>query len=133
MPGSEVDLAKRWNQVYSEKHMTNWYPSYAVKDYLNAIKLDPYEFSYQEDLAISYQPQLHVQVDQGLPLRRIATLVSTPLNCLVVLADGPIKSIADLKGRKIGFSVGGFEDALLAAMLKKVGLSLNQVTLINVN
>ena len=85
------------------------------------------------DLAISYQPQLHVQVDQGLPLRRIATLVSTPLNCLVVLADGPIKSIADLKGRKIGFSVGGFEDALLSAMLKKVGLSLNQVTLINVN
>ena len=85
------------------------------------------------DLAISYQPQLHVQVDQGLPLRRIATLVSTPLNCQVVLADGPIKSIADLKGRKIGFSVGGFEDALLSAMLKKVGLSLNQVTLINVN
>ncbi|MDE0729010.1 MAG: ABC transporter substrate-binding protein, partial [Alphaproteobacteria bacterium] len=38
------------------------------------------------DLAISYQPQLHVQVDQGLPLRRIATLVSTPLNSLVVLA-----------------------------------------------
>lgn len=30
MPGSEVDLAKRWNQVYSEKHMTNWYPSYDI-------------------------------------------------------------------------------------------------------
>ena len=85
------------------------------------------------DLAISYQPQLHVQVDQGLPLRRIATLVATPLNSLVVLADGPIKSIADLKGRKVGFSVGGFEDALLAAMLHKVGLSLKDVTLINVN
>ncbi|MBT4489623.1 MAG: ABC transporter substrate-binding protein [Rhodospirillaceae bacterium] len=85
------------------------------------------------DLAISYQPQLHVQVDQGLPLRRIATLVSTPLNSLVVLADGPIKSIADLKGRKVGFSVGGFEDALLAAMLGRVGLSLKDVTLINVN
>lgn len=85
------------------------------------------------DLAISYQPQLHVQVDRGLPLRRIATLVSTPLNSLVVLADGPIKSIADLKGRKVGFSVGGFEDALLAAMLGRVGLSLKDVTLINVN
>ena len=43
------------------------------------------------DLAVSYQPQLHVQVDQGLPLIRIATLVSTPLNSLVVLKDGPIK------------------------------------------
>ncbi|MBT7977433.1 MAG: ABC transporter substrate-binding protein, partial [Rhodospirillaceae bacterium] len=85
------------------------------------------------DLAISYQPQLHVQVDQGLPLRRIATLVSTPLNSLVVLAKGPIKSIADLKGKKIGFSVGGFEDALLSAMLGRVGLTLKDVTLINVN
>ncbi|MFP6748775.1 MAG: ABC transporter substrate-binding protein [Alphaproteobacteria bacterium] len=85
------------------------------------------------DLAISYQPQLHVQVDRGLPLRRIATLISTPLNSLVVLADGPIKSIADLKGRKVGFSVGGFEEALLSAMLGRVGLSLKDVTLINVN
>jgi len=85
------------------------------------------------DLAVSYQPQLHVQVDQGLPLIRIATLVSTPLNSLVVLKDGPIKSIKDLKNKKIGFSVGGFEDALLSVMLNKYGLSLRDVTLINVN
>ena len=85
------------------------------------------------DLAVSYQPQLHVQVDQGLPLIRIATLVSTPLNSLVVLKDGPIKSIKDLKNKKIGFSVGGFEDALLSVMLNKYGLSLKDVTLINVN
>ena len=71
----------------------------------------------QADVAISYQPQLHIQVDRGLPLTRIGTLVATPLNSLVVLADGPVKAIADLKGRKVGFSVGGFEDALLGAML----------------
>ena len=85
------------------------------------------------DLAVSYQPQLHVQVDQGLPVIRIATLVSTPLNSLVVLKDGPIKTIKDLKNKKIGFSVGGFEDALLSVMLNKYGLSLKDVTLINVN
>jgi putative hydroxymethylpyrimidine transport system substrate-binding protein len=85
------------------------------------------------DLAVSYQPQLHVQVSQGLPLIRIATLVSTPLNSLVVLKDGPIKSIKDLKGKKVGFSVGGFEDALLSAMLSKHGLTLKDLTLINVN
>ncbi len=84
-------------------------------------------------LAVSYQPQLHVQVAEGLPLNRIATLVATPLNSLVVLKDGPIKSIADLKGRKIGFSVGGFEDALLTAMLEKYELTLNDVELVNVN
>ncbi|HJN24863.1 MAG TPA: ABC transporter substrate-binding protein [Rhodospirillales bacterium] len=85
------------------------------------------------DIAVSYQPQLHVQVEAGLPLVRIGTVVATPLNSLVVLKDGPIKSIADLKGKKIGYSIGGFEDAILGVMLSKAGLGLEDVTLINVN
>ncbi len=85
------------------------------------------------DLAVSYQPQLQVAVGRGLPLVRVGTLVATPLNALVVLADGPIRTIADLKGRKIGFSVGGFEEALLGAMLAQSGLSRDDVTLVNVN
>lgn len=85
------------------------------------------------DVAISYQPQLHLQVDAGLPVTRIGTLVATPLNTVIVMKDGPIKSIKDLKGRKIGYSVGGFEDALLGAMLEKHGLTLKDITLINVN
>ncbi len=85
------------------------------------------------DLAVSYQPQLHMQAAAGLPLVRIGTLVATPLNTLLVLADSPIRSIADLKGRTVGFSVGGFEDALLAAMLAQHGLSLDDVELVNVN
>ena len=85
------------------------------------------------DLAVTYQPQLHIQVAEGLPLVRVGTLVATPLNTLLALADGPVKSIADLKGRRIGYSVGGFEDALLATMLERHGLTLKDVTLINVN
>ena len=85
------------------------------------------------DLAVSYQPQLQIQVAADLPLKRIGTLIATPLNALVVLADGPIRSLADLKGRKVGFSVGGFEDAVLGAMLKQHGLSLESVELVNVN
>ena len=64
---------------------------------------------------------------------RIATLVATPLNTLLVLADGPVQSIADLKGRTVGYSVGGFEDALLGAMLERYGLGIEDVTLVNVN
>ncbi len=85
------------------------------------------------EIAISYQPQLHIQVGAGLPLARFATLVATPLNTLLVLDESPIKTIDDLKGRKVGFSVGGFEDALLAAMLEPRGLSLKDIELINVN
>jgi len=85
------------------------------------------------DLAISYQPQLHIQVDQGLPVVRVGTLVSVPLNSLVVLENGPIKSISDLKGKKIGFSVGGFEEALLSGMLEKYNIKMTDVDLININ
>ena len=85
------------------------------------------------DIAVSYQYQHQMQVDQGLPLVRIATLIATPLNSLVVLADSKIKTIADLKGKTIGYSVGGFETALLKVMLAKEGLKLEDVKLVNVN
>ncbi|MFO1372828.1 MAG: ABC transporter substrate-binding protein [Candidatus Competibacteraceae bacterium] len=51
----------------------------------------------------------------------------------MVLKDGPVKTLADLKGRKIGYSVGGFEEALLKTMLAKAGLKMEDVTLVNVN
>jgi putative hydroxymethylpyrimidine transport system substrate-binding protein len=87
----------------------------------------------QADLGVSYQPQLHLQVHEGLPLVRVGTLVATPLNCLLVLADGPVDEIADLRGRKIGFSVAGVEEALLQAVLERGGLTLDDVELVNVN
>lgn len=89
--------------------------------------------SGQADLAISYQPQLHLQLDAELPLIRVGTLIATPLNCLLTLADGPIKSPGDLKGRKIGYSVAGVEEALLTSILRRYNLSLSDVELINVN
>ena len=87
----------------------------------------------QAELAVSYQPQLHLHAAEGLPLTRVGTLVATPLNTLLALDGGPIHSVADLKGRKVGFSVGGFEDAVLAAMLARHDLTLDDVTLVNVN
>jgi putative hydroxymethylpyrimidine transport system substrate-binding protein len=87
----------------------------------------------QADLAISYQPQLHMQIENGLPLRRVGTLVATPLNCLLVLEDGPIKSTADLRGRKVGFSVAGVEEVLLSTILAQHGHGLSDIELVSVN
>ena len=87
----------------------------------------------QADLAVSYQPQLHLQLTQGLPLIRVGTLVATPLNCLLVLEKGPIKSPQSLSGKKIGFSVAGVEEILLSAILEKYGVKLEDVELVNVN
>lgn len=85
------------------------------------------------DVAVSYEPVMEMQKDAGLPLQRLGVLVAQPLNSLVVLADGPVKTLADLKGKKIGYSVGGFEEALVGTMLERAGLTLKDVTLINVN
>ncbi|MCG6882206.1 MAG: ABC transporter substrate-binding protein [Silicimonas sp.] len=87
----------------------------------------------QADLAVSYQPQLHLQIHEGLPLVRVGTLVATPLNCLLVLKDGPIATPADLKGGKIGFSVAGVEEAILTAILGNYGVGFDEVELVNVN
>lgn len=87
----------------------------------------------QADLAIDYQPQLYQQVAQGLPLVRVGTLVSSPLNSVVALKSGNIKNLADLKGKKVGYSVSGFEDVLLDTMLHSAGLSNKDVQLVNVN
>ena len=85
------------------------------------------------ELAVSYQPSQHLQVAEGLPLMRVGTLVATPLNCLLVLEDGPIKTISDLKGKKVGFSVAGVEEALLTAILGRHDLGMSDIELVNVN
>ena len=85
------------------------------------------------DIAVSYQPQHYLHVDQGLPLVRIATLVATPLNTLVVLADSDIKNLAQLNGKTVGYSIGGFETVILKVMLESQDLSLDAVKLVNVN
>lgn len=84
------------------------------------------------DLAITYQPQLHFFADQGLPLVRVGTLINTPLNTLITL-DKSVTSLADLKGKKIGYSVSGIEMATLNTMLQTAGVNPREVTPVNVN
>ena len=87
----------------------------------------------QGDIAISYQPDFHLLTNQGVDIQWVGTIVDSPLNSLVVSADGPIQTLADLKGERVGFSVEGFQTALLETMIATAGLSLADVELINVN
>ncbi len=85
------------------------------------------------DVALTYQPQLHLEVRQDVPIRRVGTLIATPLNCLMTLKDGPVQSIEDLEGRKVGYSVANVEEAILTVLLEARGLSLDAITMVNVN
>lgn len=84
------------------------------------------------DLAVSYQPNLTMDVAAGLPLIRAATLIATPLNTLTVLNNKKINGIAELKGKKIGISVAGNEEAIVGTMLKTHGVKYEDVQIINV-
>jgi putative hydroxymethylpyrimidine transport system substrate-binding protein len=87
----------------------------------------------QADVGIHYQPNLYLDHQAGLPIVRFGTLVETPLNSLIVLEDGPIKTLSDLKDKTVGFSVSGFEEALLGRMLASAGLTSENINLVNVN
>ncbi|RWR10298.1 ABC transporter substrate-binding protein [Paenirhodobacter populi] len=87
----------------------------------------------QGDIAISYQPQLYMLAQEQLPVKRVATLVDQPLNVLATVEGKGITSLEDLKGKKVGFSVSGVEEATLGGMLSSAGLSLDDVEMVNVN
>ncbi|HHS9740594.1 TPA: ABC transporter substrate-binding protein [Raoultella ornithinolytica] len=86
----------------------------------------------QVDLAITYQPQVHFFADEGLPLVRVGTLINSPLNTIIAL-DKRIKTPADLKGKKVGYSVSGIEQATLATMAQHDHIDPQSIKLINVN
>lgn len=89
--------------------------------------------SGQAEIGVHYQPNLYLDHEAGVPLVRFGTLVETPLNTLTVLADGPINDLTDLAGKRIGFSVSGFEDVILSTMLANAGVELEDVEFVNVN
>ena len=87
----------------------------------------------QGDIALTYQPTFYLEVADGMNLQRVGAAIATPLNTLVTLESGPIKSIADLKGKTIGYSIAGYEQALLASLLATANLTLDDVKLVDVN
>ncbi|MDT8872105.1 ABC transporter substrate-binding protein [Komagataeibacter rhaeticus] len=87
----------------------------------------------QADVALGYGTQINLLVDQGLPLVRFGTLIDRPINVVAAMGNGSVRTLADLKGRRVGLSVSGVEESLLAAMLHSAGLSISDVTVTKVN
>lgn len=81
------------------------------------------------DLALGRQPQLHRQIDRGLPLIRVATLVGTPLNSLIVREDSGIDGLPELEGKSVGYAISDDIQPILSTMLMHHGLTLDDVTL----
>ena len=85
------------------------------------------------DIAITYQPQLYLLAAHGVKLVRFATLIDSPLDSVIALKGGPVRSLADLKGRTLGYAVPGVEEVLAQTMIASAGLQPSDVRLVNVN
>lgn len=84
------------------------------------------------DLAISYQPDLFLAAEKGLPVRAVAALIPVPLNSLIALAGSGITEPASLRGRKVGITGIPTDDATLATLLRSGGLARGEVRTVNV-
>jgi len=84
------------------------------------------------DLAISYEPEVLLARDQGLDVVAVAALVDTPLTSLIWLGDSGIGGINDLRGKTIATAGIPYQDAYLAAILDRVGLTTGDVETVNV-
>ena len=72
------------------------------------------------DLTLSYIQQFLVEIDHGAPITMIGGVM---VGCVEVFAKNEIRSVGELKGKKIGVrALGSSPHGLLSAMLAHVGL-----------
>jgi putative hydroxymethylpyrimidine transport system substrate-binding protein len=84
------------------------------------------------DLAISYEPELLLARNQGVPLISIAAIVQKPLTSIVSIGKKHIKTPADLRGKKIGDAGIPYQHAYLQTILANAGVPASSVKEINV-
>ena len=96
---------------------------------------DPPKFlaAKKVDYALGHQPSLQLSAGQGWDISRVGTMISGQMNSLVYLQKSGIQTLADLKGKTIGYSIPGFDDVLLQTVLNSVGLSTDDVKMVNIN
>ena len=84
------------------------------------------------DLAISYEPEVLLARDQGLPVKAVAAMVGTPLTSLIWLKGSGISGIKDLRGKTVATAGIPYQEAYLQTILERAGLSTDDVDLVNV-
>jgi putative hydroxymethylpyrimidine transport system substrate-binding protein len=80
------------------------------------------------DLAISYEPEVLLAQNEGLPVIAVAALVPRPLTSLISLPEAHIADPADLRGKTIATAGIPYQAAYLEAILDKAGLSTDDVS-----
>jgi putative hydroxymethylpyrimidine transport system substrate-binding protein len=84
------------------------------------------------DLAVSYEPEVLLARDQGLPVKAVAALVPTPLTSLIWLRDSGIQNVKDLQGKTVATAGIPYQEAYLQTILERAGLTTDDVKTVDV-
>ncbi|MBI4278290.1 MAG: ABC transporter substrate-binding protein [Armatimonadetes bacterium] len=74
------------------------------------------------DVSINYQHTVTIARAQGLPVVSVGLLVDRLLGALIFLKDSGITTTADLRGKRIGFGVPGWGEAVIKAIAAHGGV-----------
>ncbi|MBX3069029.1 MAG: ABC transporter substrate-binding protein [Thermomicrobiales bacterium] len=86
----------------------------------------------RDQFGISYQTDVLLARDQGVPVVSVAAFVQQPLVTIMALQDAGITSPAALAGKTVGYPGIPSQAAFLATMLEGAGLTLDEVSLVNI-
>ena len=86
----------------------------------------PFAVSYQQSVTIARASE------EELPVKSIGLLVEHPLNTITFLKKSGIKTPADFKGKKIGYTVAPLDVLLFNAIAENAGLKRDDYELINI-
>jgi len=84
------------------------------------------------DAAISYEPELLLARNQGLPLVSVAAIVQEPLTSIVSVGSKHITRPAQLRGKRVGDAGIPYQHAYLETILARAGVPASSVKEINV-
>lgn len=84
------------------------------------------------DLAVSYEPEVLIARDQGLPVVAVAALVDRPLTSLISLPEARIDDAADLRDKTIATAGIPYQTTFLDAILEEERIERNEVEQVDV-
>jgi putative hydroxymethylpyrimidine transport system substrate-binding protein len=84
------------------------------------------------DLAISYEPEVLLAREQGLPVVSVAALVQRPLTSLIATRKSGVRSVRDLRGKRVGTAGIPYQSAYLKTIARRANVPESSIKETNV-
>ena len=149
----DITIGEQEEEMTDVKLALDWYPNanhlgffiaqqkgYFADENLNVTMYTPSDPSTvlqtvgagQDHFGMSYQPDVLLARNEGVPVVSILGVVQHPLNSLMTLETSGITRPSELAGKKVGYPGIPTNEPLLETMLKHDGLSgLDDIELVN--